>query len=298
MVGISTALMTKKGNAKAEEIFEFCEKCGIRHLELDIHVTRDLLREMIPKLKKGEFKPITLHNFCPLPDNIPPHKASGDAFNLASLDLEEQREGVKWSLKTIETACELEAQSVILHLGFISDFNEAPQKFFEENFREKLLPDFLKWREEKVKKHLDALFRALEVLLKRAELLGVKIGIENRYYPHEIPLGEEIGLILKEFEGAPVFYWHDTGHAHVLEKLGLLDQKGLLKIYGSKMIGLHLHDANGFKDHLPPGKGEIRFDELKGLLPQEAIKILEIHPPCEEDELKEALNSLRRNELI
>jgi len=298
MVGISTALMTKKGNAKAEEIFEFCEKCGIRYLELDIHVTRDLLREMIPKLKKGEFKAISLHNFCPLPDNIPPYKASGDAFNLASLDLEEQREGVKWSLKTIETACELEAQSVILHLGFISDLGEDPQKFFEENFREKLLLDFLKWREEKVKKHLDALFRALEVLLKRAELLEVKIGIENRYYPHEIPLGEEIGLILKEFKGAPVFYWHDTGHAHALEKLGLLDHKELLRVYSLKMLGVHLHDANGLKDHLPPGKGEIKFEEVKEFLSQETIRVLEIHPPCEVGEFKEALNLLRRNGLI
>jgi sugar phosphate isomerase/epimerase len=298
MVGISTALITKRGNAKAEEIFEFCERCGIRQLELDVRVSRDLLREMIPKLKKGEFKAVSLHNFCPLPDNILPHKASADAFNLASLDLEERREGVKWSLKTIETACELEAQVVILHLGFISDFGEDPRRFLEDNFKGKPLSEFLKWREEKVKKHLDALFRALEVLLKRAEILGINIGMENRYYPHEIPLNEEIGLILEEFEGAPLFYWHDTGHAHVLEKLGVSDQKKLLRIYGSKMLGLHLHDADGFKDHLAPGKGEINFEELKELLPQNAIRILEIHPPCEEDELKEAINLLRRNGLV
>jgi len=42
----------------------------------------------------------------------------------------------------------------------------------------------------------------------------VLLGLENRYHDHELPGPDDFKVIFDKFKGAPVGYWHDTGHAH------------------------------------------------------------------------------------
>ncbi|MFC1535288.1 hypothetical protein ACFL7M_18215, partial [Thermodesulfobacteriota bacterium] len=86
----------------------------------------------------------------------------------------------------------------------------------------------------------------------------------------------EIGIILKEFEGGRVRYWHDVGHATVQENLGILKQNDLLETYSKDMIGIHLHDTKGMDDHLSPGLGEICFEEITPFIKSTVITILEV----------------------
>ncbi len=62
-----------------------------------------------------------------------------------------------------------------------------------------------------------------------------------------------LGAIFDTFKGAPIGYWHDTGHAHANEILGLIPKNSLLQNYADQLIGIHLHDAIGLDDHIPPG---------------------------------------------
>jgi sugar phosphate isomerase/epimerase len=127
-------------------------------------------------------------------------------------------------------------------------------------------------------KNLDAVLLSLEKLNKEAEKRGVFLGIENRYHFHEIPNFEEIGIILKTFQGGQIRYWHDSGHAQVQENLGILSHNDLLEGYSDQIIGIHLHDVRGYEDHLAPGQGEIDYQKIKSFLNSSIIKILELNP--------------------
>ncbi|MBW2138526.1 MAG: TIM barrel protein [Deltaproteobacteria bacterium] len=95
--------------------------------------------------------------------------------------------------------------------------------------------------------------------MKEAESEGIGLGIENRYYYYELPTLDNLRTIFEEFEGSPIGYWHDTGHAHANEVLGIIRRGELLEAYGGRLLGIHVHDARGLEDHLVPGAGEIDF---------------------------------------
>ena len=124
------------------------------------------------------------------------------------------------------------------------------------------------------------------------------VGIENRYYFQEMPDKEEIGIILKQFRGGPIGYWHDTGHAAVFETLGILQHEELLKLYAPHLVGIHLHDALGLDDHNPPGQGEIDFEMVKGYLPEGAIQIMEIQPSARGHEILDGLDFLKEKRAL
>ncbi len=111
-----------------------------------------------------------------------------------------------------------------------------------------------------------------------AEKQGVLLGLENRYHYHELPGLDDFEIIFEQFRGAPIGYWHDTGHAHANEVLGLIPRNALLQTYAGSLIGVHLHDAIGLDDHIPPGIGEIDFTSLKSFLKAETLKVMEIKP--------------------
>ncbi len=125
--------------------------------------------------------------------------------------------------------------------------------------------------------YLESVFLSLDQLSRVGEKRGIILGVENRYHYHEIPDFEEIGLILERFSGRSIRYWHDTGHAHVLESLGILEPGSLLTSYAPFSAGIHIHDAIGTDDHWAPGKGEVDFTGTADWLRAAPIKILEVH---------------------
>jgi len=300
MVALSTVWGMKQGARTAAELLAPILRMGLEAVELDFRITPELLEELLPSLRNGAPRAVSLHNFCPVPDPLPPYKASGDAFNLASLDAGERKEAVRWTCRTLEMAHELEVRTVVLHLGYMEMDDELkPHEAFREGrWGQEELERYLALRASRAPRHLDAILLCLEPILKRAESLGVEVGIENRYHLHEFPLGEEIGRILEEFSGAPIGYWHDVGHAHVLETLGAVKHRELLERYCQRIVGVHLHDADGLKDHLPPGKGSIDFDMVRDLLPEGVVKVMEIHPPATKGEIIEGLEFLKQKGIL
>lgn len=125
---------------------------------------------------------------------------------------------------------------------------------------------------------MDSLLASLDHLVPVAEKQGVLLGLENRYHYHELPGFDDFEIIFDKFRGAAIGYWHDTGHAHANETLGLIPKNALLKNYADPLIGVHLHDAVGLDDHLPPGTGEIDFTALKPFLKAKTLKVMEIKP--------------------
>ncbi|MCP2597192.1 hypothetical protein NLC93_04920, partial [Candidatus Aminicenantes bacterium AC-335-G13] len=102
--------------------------------------------------------------------------------------------------------------------------------------------------------------------------------------------------ILKKFDGAPIGYWHDFGHARHLEILGLISHEEWLEKFKEFLIGVHLHDSRMRNDHLAPGTGEIDFYGLKKLLPEKRkiIRVLEVHPKVKKEELSQSFEFLKQ----
>ena len=301
MIGLSTAWQSAKIDS-GKELLDVILETGVEAVELDYRVTAPMFDEMRSSFKKGILKVLSIHNFFPLPEGLARDRASGDLFLLSSTDKEEREEAIKYTIKTIRLADDLEAKAVVLHLGKV-EMEFDPRRFFElynqKNVNSSEGREFIEkqktLRKEKRGKFLDSVFFGLEKLNKEAEKRGILLGVENRYYFHEIPDGEEMGIILEKFEGSNIRYWHDVGHATVQEKLGFLNHKSLLESHRDYLVGCHLHDSTGYDDHFAPGAGEVNYVLVKSFITEDTIKIMEVHPKVSRKEIQEGFAFLKDN---
>jgi sugar phosphate isomerase/epimerase len=300
MIGLSTAWFTERKGIRAPDVVETIVELGFSAVELEYRVTETLYRKMRPLILREKLKVVSVHNFFPLPDEEPPSAASGDRFLLSSLDREERDRAIRMTIRTIECAGDLGASAVVLHLGKVD--MEPENEHLEDLFYQQRLDtpegrDFLKAklkeRSEKRPPYLESVFFSLDRLNREAEKRGLLLGVENRYHYHQMPDYDEIGLILDRFSGGSIRYWHDLGHAHTLERLGIVDHVSLLRTYASFNAGIHIHDAIGTDDHFAPGSGEIDFTGLADWLRSPPIKILEVHKKSDRLDVMNGMEMLK-----
>jgi sugar phosphate isomerase/epimerase len=124
----------------------------------------------------------------------------------------------------------------------------------------------------------------------------MRFAIESRMGWHELPSLDELAVVLERFPDPRVGYWHDVGHAVILEFMGLGGRHEWLARYGDRTLGVHLHDvAKGVRDHVPPGMGDVNFAALRRQLPESALCVMEIAPRYIAEEV--ALGKARLEEL-
>ena len=299
MLGISTCWWAER-SLQGDEIVSDIQELGLGGAELEYRVTYALYQQMRPHLNR-QVKVLSIHNFFPKPEERAAEKGSGDLFLLSSTDRDERSEAVKYTIRSIEHAAELESGAVILHLGRVDMSN--PIEGFRELYASgkieqdeglEFLNEQREIRKNKYQKNLDAVLFSLDKLTHEAEREGIFLGVENRYHFHEIPDFDEIGIILRSFEGGRIGYWHDVGHAAIQEKLGICRQTELLEAYSERMIGIHLHDASGLDDHFAPGQGEINFEAIRPFVKPNLVKILEVHAKAERESLIKGIQFIKK----
>ena len=134
---------------------------------------------------------------------------------------------------------------------------------------------------------------SLKEVLAYAGSTGVKIGLETRYYPQEIPNIEETEYLLNLFKDKGLVYWHDIGHAEVNERLGIAAHNDYLKKFAEYLQGIHFHDLRGIDDHLAPFVGDFDFSKIAPYIQNNLIKVIEAHPPATRRQIKEAARRLQ-----
>ena len=297
MFAIST-LQNSFGHNDGARLLAELNELGFNEIQLDCQITEKLLEQMMPQLKVG-MKVVSIHNFCPLPPNVPQEDADADLFLLSSPFKDEREEAVKHTLKTIELAVDLEEVDawaggnqpvVILHLGYVNVRDESNRLFdlYEYGEREfevfsKLVTEIRGKRELKQQKYQDAVMFSLDELNERAFQLGVLLALENRQRYHHIPDFYELEFFFSEFEGGNLRYWHDVAHAALQESVGILKQENLLKTYSEQLIGIELHDIKELEEYLAPGTGELDFEEILQYVPTDAIRVMEVKEAADEE---------------
>lgn len=315
-LALSTVFLINSSlNLHGEEIVKKGLELGFSSFELNIEVTREMIEEIKKDVVEKKMEIVSLHNFCPRLDFIPPGKDLLNAYQFSSPNREERKKAVELTKQTIDYAADLSAQAVVIHAGEVEiELNEG--ELFSQFVRGKIDRSYLdqvkKEREERKKVYLENSLRSVEEIVNYAEKKKVggnhlKIGLENRFFYHEIPSFEEVEIFLKNFGGNHLGgnhlnglgYWHDTGHAEIAAKLGFIsNHEDYLQEYGSRMIGIHLHDLKGFKDHLAPGSGEIDFSFLTKYMHSTVIKVVEAHRCSTGKEVKMSIDYLGKLGII
>lgn len=283
-----------------EQLVEAVLETGVGGIELEYRITDIMFHQMRSALKRSGLRVVSIHNYFPFPTALKGLKPGGDLFLLSHPDGEQRRLAVNRTIRTMEHANDLEAPVVVVHCGFVAmapelqtlrDFFTAGQMASEAALL------FIETKQAELENrkavHLDSLLFSLDRLLRSAEKLDVTLALENRYHYHELPGFDDFDAVFSEFGGAPLGYWHDTGHARANELLGMVPAGEPLNRYRDRLVGIHLHDARELSDHLPPGKGAIDFDAILPCLKPDTPAVMELQPGTPDAETAAGIAFLR-----
>ncbi|MCS7260532.1 MAG: sugar phosphate isomerase/epimerase [Anaerolineae bacterium] len=229
------------------EFFEAAQQAGFERFELNHFVSQ----EMVNGVKFPAEAILSLHAPCPT------HPRTRDA-EVSALDKEERMAAVEAVAASIALAERIGARVVILHAGHVEvnpELEKALRALYNQGQRgsaryRDLQAELIAERARHAERHLDATLHALERIATLADHAGIRIALENRFFYNEIPLPEELAILLDEFAG-PVGFWYDTGHAYTLEELGFIPHREWLSGFGAQLLGLHLHDVKTVPQTLP-----------------------------------------------
>lgn len=263
---------------------------GFDTLELNVHVTEPMIREIEQMVSRDEVKVVSLHNYCPTPKGIRREEAAAGNIPIASPVASERAKAVEQTRQTIEWASRLGATAVVMHPGVVPGQCRQREALrlmgagFAEDAKKLVAEDFMEQAAVR-RPYIDSVIASLAELAIHAESAGIKLGLETRYYYGEIPSLDEFRLIFDSVPSPALGYWHDTGHAHTMEFLGISPPGGFLEECGDRLIGMHLHDAIGGSDHRALGRGQIDFSKIMEYLKADTAVVLEIHGQASAAEL-------------
>jgi sugar phosphate isomerase/epimerase len=295
-IGLSTAWNGPGSNP--ERLLEQLRSLGFRRVEAYAHFTHDSLLGLAEAAAESGMHIASLHGPCPVPAGLNGYPAPlGDW--LASTNSSERTRSVDALRGTIDAAVEVGARAIVVHLGNSGAISrqhaifDAVAHYGRLSDEHRRLRDSA-WQEREAAKgpHLDAAIESMRALGKHALGTGVRLGVECRDNYFEIPSLDEFADVLSACDGLPVGYWHDAGHGAKLDYLGFLQHEEFLRRYGHHIVGMHIHDTRGGRDHLAPGQGTTDFGMLARYLQPDTIRTLELNRMVTGAEISQALDLL------
>lgn len=283
------------GEAMLSEILDL----GFKEAELGYDLMFDLVPGVLRMVESKAIKISSVHNYCPVPIGIT--RAHPEIFTLTSTIEEVRRRAVHHTMSSLEFAVSVGASAVVVHAGYV-EMDVLTSKLIKlcengEQFSpayDKIRLNLLMSREKKAQPCLDQLRKSLNELVPIFTKSGVKLALENLPYWEAIPTEPEAASLLDDYDTG-LARWHDTGHAQLRQKLGLVAPIIWLRKHKERLAGMHLHDLTGvFKDHIMPPKGEVDFVRLAEFIRPRMPLVLEPAQGTDANDIKEGVAFLKK----
>lgn len=255
---------------------------GFDALELGFHTQPEQLPGFKSRLDRMPVD--SIHAYCPVPIGAP--SGHPELHRLASRDETERALARILLKKTLACAQEFGAKVIVTHAGYVN---------LDGWFINGVARLDRRRRRTRGRKLLDIFRGELDRLMPDFEKAGVILGLENLPRQEGFPNAEEAELLLKDYAGAPVRLWFDTGHARVRECRGWsAPANEIAARVGNHVCGMHLNDVKDVTDdHRQPGWGNVDFAALRPLAQRDILRVFEPHEPVTFDELKASLAFIR-----
>ena len=288
MIGLSTAWLHPKG-ASVEDAIRNAAKAGFKAIELGAWGDMPPAKTLVSLARELHLEYTSVHNIA-YRQGLPRNEAFGDG--LSSDDRLVRRRAVDSTLKSIELASAVGARFVIIHAGQVPvpDAHDKQKEIQQLVVAGKaararaLTHECMLERSIVAPAAVEAAAASLAEVFRRSA--NFPLALECRALYHEIPQPGELAFLATVLPERPLFYWHDVGHARRLELLGLAPGLIWLRTFSQILAGVHLHDAQHFRDHRVPGAGDIDFKAIAPYLSRKILRIMELPPEPTPAELK------------
>lgn len=303
-LALSTMWMQKR-YASLEEFFDAGRELGFEKFELSHQVNEEMVQGA--RIPAADVQ--SVHAPCPTNPRT-------QAAQISSLDKEERSRAVEAAVHSIRFSEQLDVHRVVIHAGrvIVNPMLESDLRaLYDQGLKgsgeyEDSRAELAEERSRYAERHLDAALRSLEEIANVADAAGVKLCLENRVHYYEIPLPDELDILLRELSG-PLAFCFDTGHAYVLEQLGFVSHEEWLSGFAEHLQLAHLHDVRvvrespepsqhmvlgtGLQDHVVPSTGVVDFAEVLHTAPEETIFTCEFDWYHSAEEVESGLTYLR-----
>ena len=255
-LAISTMWNFRKAHS-GEELIDQLTALGFSRVELNYQVRTEWLSGIRRRVGEGAIKVSSVHNVFP---KTLDKKFDTDSIMLGYEDESLRQQAVELAKGSIEWACVLGAGAVVFHPTEVpmepEDYDVPLKKLIAahqtdtDEYRE-LHAKMIAARQSAP--YIDRMMKSIDELATYVTKynLPVKLGMENRAMCHQCPIYSEFDMIADRFAGGPVGIWLDTGHAIMMEEMGL-QQLPLSKKVADMIVGMHIHDAVDALDHYAP----------------------------------------------
>ncbi|MNO41651.1 Xylose isomerase-like TIM barrel [compost metagenome] len=293
----STCWNIKRHTVGSEMIREI-SGLGFRRVELNYNVTGDMLTTIEPMIERGEIGISSVHNTFP---HVPDPDYGTDSVLLGFGEEEKRQRATQLLVRSAEYAYRYGGEAVVVHPGevpFPNDISRELEQIYNGQGRDSAAylskwAELLERREASsagyVQKIIESLDEACNQAVSRG--LNVRFGIETRSKPQQIPTLAEAKTIIHALKGAPLGIWYDTGHAIMMDRLGLYDSVGEMEGLMDDIVGVHIHETIGLSDHWCPYVNSRNMDFYDAYLPmieRAQVKVYELKAACQPEEIDES----------
>lgn len=273
---------------------------GFGHVELSHGIRITLVPGILRAVEERVVKISSTHNFCPLPTGVT--QPAPNLYEPSASDPRERDQWLRHTQRSIDFAAQVKAPVIVCHLGSVRFSWFSPARRIRDYLRrhpdagrmpgDRKYPTLLQKSLIKLQQRMAPFWAnakgGVHAIADYARTKGVQLGLENRERFEELPLDADYPEFLDSFGfGTPVGYWHDTGHADIKERMGLLQHRVQLEKLARRTLGFHLHDVSPEgHDHQPIGTGQVDFEMISRFWRPEHLLTLELSPRASLDDVR------------
>ena len=278
------ALSTNWSNVRLDDgaaIADEAGELGFDSLELGFRTRPSQLAGIKSRLDSMPVE--SVHAFCPAPVGAP--DGHPELYRLCSPDENERAMAHMLLEKSFSCAADLGAKVVVFHAGYAN----------METLFGNLFASARKLRVKRGLRMYNTFRREFDRLRPSLESKGLVLALENLPRQEGFPNVFEAERLMREFEGAPLRLWFDTGHALVCETGGWSGESVHMAAKLAPWIcGMHLNDVKGpCDDHCEPGWGNVDFARLAFLAKCDILRVFEPSSSVSPRDLRNSLAYIR-----